>query len=156
METIRVDEVTVVLKNADPVQDGSDVDEVLDEPMDRRGAERAPIEFPVTFISEEQHTDGSKVEGKLLDLSKTGCQIFTLQPPAPGSQITLILPLPDGEPPLRLIGTKVRRVHGRVFGAEFLPLTQEERRRLQTIIFKYLTWSPYSLRRPAFRIADME
>ena len=153
MDTIRLDDATVVTQKADPAQDGSDADGVLEDPMDRRGAERATIECPVTFISEERHSDGSKVEGKLRDLSKTGCQIFSLYPPAPGSQITLLLPLPDGQPPMLLIGTKVRRVQGRAFGAEFLPLTPQERRRLQTIIFKYLTWSPYSLRRPAFRIA---
>lgn len=150
-------DVTVKLPDADPFQDGSDA--AMDEDafeaafLDRRSAERVPMGCPVSFISEERLADGSQIEGTLCDLSKTGCQIFSLQPPPEGSQITLILALPDGEPPLRLIGTKVRHVRDHVFGAEFLPLTPEERRRLQSLIFKHVTWSGFSLRRPAFRIA---
>ncbi|HJT19512.1 MAG TPA: PilZ domain-containing protein [Nitrospira sp.] len=146
--------ITVKLENADPLQDGRDGEQASDVFLDRRGAERAPIECPVSFTSEERFDDWSKAEGTLCDLSKTGCQISTFRPPLQGSQITLTLLLPDGLPPMRLIGTTVRHVRGRVFGAEFLPLTPEERRRLQTLIFKHLTWSVYSLRRPAFRIAE--
>lgn len=157
MDTSQLDitvDVTLNLQDADPSVDGSDAEEAEDVSfLDRRGAERVPMECPVRFTSEERHDDGSKIEGTLCDLSKTGCQIFSLQPPAPGSQITLLLVLPDGNPPMRLIGTTVRHVRGRVFGAEFLPLTPEERRRLQALIFKHVTWQVYSLRRPAFRIA---
>ena len=152
METIPLD-VTVDLKGADPFLDGTDAEQAEDAYLDRRGAERAPMDCPVTFTSEERLEDRSKVEGTLLDLSKTGCQIYSLKPPAPGSHITLILSLPDGEPPMCLIGTIVRRVGGRKFGAEFLPLSSEGRRRLQAIILKHVTWSVYSWRRPAFRIA---
>ena len=152
METIPLD-VTVDLKGADPFLDGSDAEQAEDACMDRRGAERAPMDCPVTFSSEERLKDRSKVKGTLLDISKTGCQIYSQEPPAPGSHIMLIIFLPDGEPPMCLIGTIVRRVHGRVFGAEFLPLTSDGRRRLQAIILKHVTWSVYSLRRPAFRIA---
>lgn len=133
------------------VQQTQDLDE--NDYLDRRSAERAPIECPVRFISEERHEDGSKVEGTLCDLSKSGCRIFSLRPPRKATQITLILHLPDGKPPLYLIGTTVRHVRGYEFGAEFLPLTSEERRRIQAIIFKFVTWSVFSLRRPAFRIA---
>ncbi|MDF0644246.1 MAG: PilZ domain-containing protein [Nitrospira sp.] len=121
--------------------------------MDRRGAERAPVDCPVSFTSEEIHGSVAQVKGTLIDLSKTGCQVASLTPPYRGSQITLILYLPDGGPPLRLIGTTVRHVGCRTFGAEFLSVTPEERRRLQIIIFKHLTWSVFSLRRPAFRFA---
>ncbi len=147
-------QVTVRLENGDPLQDARDAEQASDTYLDRRGAERAPIECPVNFVSEERLNDWSKIEGTLCDLSKTGCQIFSPRPPAQGTQITLTLLLPDGLPPLRLIGTTVRHVRGRVFGAEFLALTPEERRRLQALIFKYVTWSVYSLRRPAFRIAE--
>jgi c-di-GMP-binding flagellar brake protein YcgR len=152
METIPLD-VTVDLKDADPFLDGSDAEQAENDYMDRRGAERAPMDCPVRFTPEERLEDGSKVEGTLLDISKTGCRIYSLEPPAPGNHILLILPLPDGEPPMCLIGTIVRHVRGHEFGAEFLPLSAEGRRRLQAIIFKHMTWSVYSLRRPAFRIA---
>jgi PilZ domain len=151
MET-RQSDVTVPLRDANPPVDRNDAEEAQEDYLDRRRAERAPIDCPICFISEERGDDGSKRAGKLLDLSKTGCRIFSLQPPAPGSQITLILSLPDGMPPIRLIGTTVRHVCGHEFGAEFLPLTSEERRRVQAIIFKHVTWSAYSLRRPAFQI----
>ena len=152
METIPLD-VTVDLKGADPFPDGTDAEQAEDAYLDRRAAERVPMDCPVTFTSEERLEDRSKVEGTLLDLSKTGCQIYSLKPPAPGSHITLILSLPDGEPPMCLIGTIVRRVGGHVFGAEFLPLSSGGRRRLQAIILKHVTWSIYAWRRPAFRIA---
>jgi hypothetical protein len=121
--------------------------------MDRRGAERALVDCPVTFTSEEIQGSVAKVDGTLVDLSKTGCKVASPTPPHRGSQITLILYLPDGGPPMRLIGTIVRHVGSRTFGAEFLPVTPAERRRLQAIIFKHLTWSVFSLRRPAFRFA---
>ncbi|BFU96947.1 MAG: hypothetical protein NTNFB02_36690 [Nitrospira sp.] len=121
--------------------------------MDRRGAERAPVDCPVSFTSEEIHGSVAQLDGTLVDLSKTGCQVASLTPPYRGSQITLVLYLRDGGPPLRLIGTTVRHVGCRTFGAEFLSVTPEERRRLQIIIFKHLTWSVFSLRRPAFRFA---
>ncbi len=152
MDTIPLD-VTVDLKGADPFPDGTDAEQAEDANLDRRAAERVPMDCPVTFASEERLKDRAKVEGTLLDISKTGCQIYSQEPPAPGSHITLILFLPDGEPPMCLIGTIVRRVHGRVFGAEFLPLSSEGRRRLQAIILKHVTWSVYAWRRPAFRIA---
>lgn len=132
---------------------GLDGDGLDRDGMDRREAERAPVDCPVTFTSEELQDSVAKVEGTLVDLSKTGCQVASTTPPHRGSQITLILYLPDGGPPMRLIGTTVRHVGSRTFGAEFLPVTPEERRRLQSIIFKHLTWSVFSLRRPAFRFA---
>lgn len=158
MDTIQLDytvKVTVKLQEAERLQAGGDTVLAQDGQagIDRRGAERAPIDCPVRFTSEERLDAESRVEGTLQDLSKTGCKVFSLEPPARGSQITLILFLPDGKPPMYLIGTIVRHVHGKVFGAEFLPLTPDERRRLQTIIFKHMTWSVFSLRRPAFRFA---
>lgn len=147
-------EITIQVKDSEQVcrvEQTQDIDEC--DYLDRRSAERAPIECPVRFISEERNDDDSKVEGALCDLSKSGCRIFSLRPPRKGTQITLILHLLDGKPPLYLIGTRVRHVRGYEFGAEFLPMTPEERRRIQAIIFKFLTWSVYSLRRPAFRLA---
>jgi c-di-GMP-binding flagellar brake protein YcgR len=153
MKTTEIDRTAKLQHATDPALDSRDPEQTQDNYLDRRGAERAPMECPVSFTSEERHDYRAEVEGTLRDLSKTGCQIFSLQPPSQGSQITLILFLPDGGPPMRLIGTAVRHVRGRVFGAEFLLLTPEERRRLQAIVFKYVTWSVFSLRRPAFRIA---
>ena len=152
MDTLRVIEATVPLEAAESLQYDVEGGQLQEDYLDRRSAVRAPIECPVSFISEERFDDLSRREGRLRDLSKTGCRICSQYPPEPGSQITLILPLPDGMPPIRLIGTTVCHVHSNEFGAKFQPLTPEERRRVQAIIFKYVTWSPYALRRPAFLI----
>jgi c-di-GMP-binding flagellar brake protein YcgR len=156
MDTIRMTEstveATVPLQAAERVLTDGEAQDIDKDYLDRRNAVRAPIQCPVKFISEERLDNFAPKEGSLLDLSKTGCRIFSQHPPQPGTQITLILPLPDGMPPIRLIGTTVCHVHWNEFGARFQPLTPEERRRVQAIIFKYVTWSPYALRRPAFLI----
>lgn len=155
MDTIRLIEATVPLREAERPRADSNAEEaegVQEDYLDRRGAVRAPVECPVSFISEEHFDNWSTREGRLLDLSKTGCRVFSQYPPERGGQITLILPLPDGMPPIRLIGTTVCHVRANEFGARFQPLTPQERRRVQAIIFKYVTWSPYALRRPAFLI----
>jgi hypothetical protein len=152
MDTVQVVESTVPLDTAESCEHGGGVGQVQEDYLDRRGAVRAPVECPVSFISEERFDNWSAREGRLRDLSKTGCRISSQHPPEPGSQITLILPLPDGMPPIRLIGTIVCHVRSNEFGAKFQTLTPEERRRIQAIIFKYVTWSPYALRRPAFLI----
>jgi hypothetical protein len=156
LETICTEERTVPLHQTAPEADRREEGAVADEYLDRRGAERVAIECPIKFQSEEQCVDWSIIDGALCDLSKTGCKVYSLRPPAPGHQITLVLALPDGLPPLWMIGSTVRHVQGRFFGVEFLSLTPNERRRLQAIIFKYITWSVYSLRRPAFQFADPE
>jgi hypothetical protein len=152
MDTIPLIDATVPMQPAETCEHGGEAEQVQEDYLDRRGAVRAPVECPVRFISEERSGDGSQREGRLLDLSKTGCRIFSQHSPEQGSQITLILPLPDGMPPIRLIGTTVCHVRGNEFGAKFQPLTPEERRRVQAMIFKHVTWSPYALRRPAFLI----
>ena len=150
--TLHVTDATMPVEAAETCEHGGHADLVQEDYLDRRAAVRAPVECPIRFISEEALSDCSQREGKLLDLSKTGCRVFSQHPPEQGSHITLILPLPDGLPPIRLIGTTVCHVHSNEFGAKFQPLTPEERRRVQAIIFKYVTWSPYALRRPAFLI----
>jgi PilZ domain len=63
--------------------------------LDRRYAERAPAHYRITYAGEEDF-DECTGEGTVRDLSKTGCQIISLNPPALGSRITLTLYLPDG------------------------------------------------------------
>jgi c-di-GMP-binding flagellar brake protein YcgR len=165
MDTLRIVEATVEptakatvkatlpLLAAASLQHEGTPEDIEKNYLDRRDAVRAPVQCPVSFISEERFDDWSTTrEGRLLDLSKTGCRICSQHTPEPGSQITLILPLPDGMPPIRLIGTTVCYVHWNEFGAKFQPLTPQERRRVQAIVFKHVTWSPHALRRPAFLI----
>jgi len=144
---------TVVLTTTCPDLALTD-EEDIDEGLDRREAERAPLTCPTLFHPTADLASGLTREGTLLDLSKTGCKIYSLEPPAAGISLSLVLSLPDGLPPLYLIGTMVRHVDRREFGIEFPPLAPHERRRVQALIFKYLTWSVYSLRRPAFTFSE--
>lgn len=119
--------------------------------LDRRYAERAPVHYRISYAGEKD-VAGGRYEGTLRNLSKTGCQVMSLNPPALGSRITLTLELLDGEPPLCLAGTTVCRVAGHVFGAKFAPLTSEARKRIQATIFKRVTLADSPRQRAAFRI----
>src|ERR1041384_163670 len=116
--------------------------------LDRREAERVPIHCPVTFTSD----DGSEGTGTLRNLSKTGCQILSMCPPVSGSRITLTCYLPDGKPPVCLVGVLVCQVRGHLLGVKFKTLTGEERRRLQYLILSRVTLSDLGHQRAAFRV----
>jgi PilZ domain-containing protein len=121
-------------------------------PLDRRYAERAPINCKVIYSGE----DGArivKVEGTVQDLSKTGCKILGTTQPIMGHDLALILYLDDGKAPLCLAGAQITWVKGLSFAIRFPRLTPEERKRLQDVIWKNVTLSPANSQRTAFRIA---
>lgn len=120
-------------------------------PLDRRYAERAALQARVLYASE----DGSrllKAEGSLSDLSKSGCKIEGTVSPPEGSHVTLFLYLADGQPPLCLTEVRISRVKGSVFAAKFPDLTPEERKRIQELIWKHVTFSLSKQPRAGFRI----
>jgi c-di-GMP-binding flagellar brake protein YcgR len=119
--------------------------------LDRRYAERVPVHYRITYEGEKDF-DECTGEGTLRDLSKTGCQVISLKPPALGSRITLTLSLPDGKPPLCLVGATVCRVAGHVCGVRFPAMASEERKRVQDMILKRVTLSGSARQRAAFRI----
>lgn len=121
-------------------------------PLDRRYAERAPINCKVVYSGE----DGArivKVEGTLQDLSKTGCKVLGATQPVMGDNLTLFLYLEDGKAPMRLTGGQITWVNGLSFAIRFPRLTPEERKRLQEVIWKNVTLSLTNSHRTAFRIA---
>ena len=120
-------------------------------PLDRRYAERVPIQFRVMY-STEADPKLVKGEGSLRDLSKSGCKVTAAVVPHVGSSITLFLYIEDGNPPMCLTGTTVSWVAGHLFAAKFPKLTSEERRRLQDMIWKHATLLPTKHQRAAFRI----
>jgi hypothetical protein len=120
-------------------------------PLDRRYAERVPIYYRVTYTG----TEGArlvKIEGSLKDLSKTGCQILGTMPPAAGDILTVTLYLEDGQAPLRLTDATVSWIKGSVFAVRFPRLTEDERKRIQAMIWKHVTLSKNH--RAAFRIVS--
>jgi len=124
----------------------------VNTPLDRRYAERAPIRLRVSFTSEEgPHL--AKGEGAVMDLSKTGCKALGHCPVPKGTSVTLFLYFQDGQPPMCLTGTRISWVSGHSFAAKFPELTQEERKRVQELIWKHATRSQAKQDRTAFRFA---
>lgn len=120
-------------------------------PLDRRYAERVPIHYRVTYTVAE----GArliKTEGSLKDLSKTGCKILGTVLPVAGGTLTVTLHLEDGQAPLCLTDTTVSWIKGSVFAARFPKLTEDERKRIQGVIWKHVTLSKNH--RTAFRIVS--
>lgn len=120
-------------------------------PLDRRYAERVPTHYRVTYMG----TEGARLvqtEGSLRDLSKTGCKVLGTVLPPLGCTLTLTLHLEDGREPLRLTDATVSWIKGSVFAVRFPKLTEDERKRIQGVIWKHVTLSPSKNHRAAFRI----
>ncbi len=120
-------------------------------PLDRRYAERVPINYRITYSGAE----GArlvKTEGSLRDLSKTGCKILGTILPMVGGTVTITLYLEDGQAPLCLTDASVSWIKGSVFAVRFPKLASDERKRIQEVIWKHVTLSPSKNHRAAFRI----
>jgi len=121
------------------------------DPLDRRYAERALIQYEVTYSG----TEGARFttsRGSLKDLSKTGCKIIGSTFPALGGRITVTLYLNDQQPPLCLTDAIVSWIKGNVFALRFPKLTGDERKRIQAVIWKNVSLSKAKSHRTAFRI----
>lgn len=121
-------------------------------PLDRRDAERAPIHYRAKYTGGE----GARLvttEGSLRDLSKTGCKILGTRLPAVGNLLTISLDLEDGHSPLRLTDATVSWITGSIFAVKFPKLSDDQRKRIQAVILKHVTYSPSMNHRTAFRIA---
>jgi c-di-GMP-binding flagellar brake protein YcgR len=119
--------------------------------LDRRYAERVPIQYRITYSGEE----GARIvkgEGLLKDLSKTGCKILGVAATSLGSRLTLHLNLEDGQAPMRLTDVIVSWIDKDSFAVKFPKLSPEERKRLQEVIWKNISLSSLDDRRTAFRI----
>jgi hypothetical protein len=119
--------------------------------LDRRDAERVPLHAAVSYVSDARMglTHG---QGRLEDLSKTGCKII-----GPllmvGTIATLIIHLDDDRPPLRLSGVEVTWNDGESFGVRFPRLKAEDRHRLQELVLRFATFKGRSEDHTAFRLA---
>lgn len=119
--------------------------------LDRRDAERALLQYQATYTS----TEGARFTtstGCLKDLSKTGCKILGTTLPAIGGSVTVTLYLDDGQAPLCLTDATVSWIKGNVFALRFPRLTEDERKRIQAVIWKHVSLSKAKNHRTAFRI----
>jgi PilZ domain len=122
-------------------------------PLDRRYAERVPIHYRVTYTG----TEGARlinIEGSLRDLSQNGCKVLGTVLPVLGDTVTITLHLEDGRAPLRLTDATISWIKGSVFAVRFPKLTEEERKRIQGVIWKHVTLSASKNHRAGFRIVS--
>ena len=119
--------------------------------LDRRQAQRVPLELHVLYTSEQGGftCDG---EGRVRNLSKKGCQLIGTTPLAAGSRVTLSLDLRDGQPPLYVSGALVCWTDGHCFSVKFPPITDVARYRLQQMVLKFAACREVSRTYAAFRI----
>ena len=89
------------------------------------GAERAPMYGHAIYTYKEGFYIYT-VEGLIRDLSATGCDIRGTMPQVVGSQIRVMLSLPDEQPPLCVRGAIVSWVAGEFFGVKFPKLKPHE------------------------------
>lgn len=119
--------------------------------LDRRDAERVPLDVAVSYVSDARMglTQG---QGRLEDLSKTGCKII-----GPllmvGTIATLVIRLNDDKASLCLSGVEVTWSDGEAFGVRFPQLKGDDRQRLQELVLKFATFKGRSEDHTAFRLA---
>lgn len=119
--------------------------------LDRRDAERVPLAMHVCYVTDEPLAF-SRGQGRLVDLSKTGCKIIGPVPTA-GTTVTLVLDVDDDKDPLCISGAAVTWTKSESFGVRFPKLRSEERQRLQGLVLRYATFRGRSQKHAAFRLA---
>jgi hypothetical protein len=119
--------------------------------LDRRDAERVPLCARVSYVTDAR-TGLSRGEGRLEDLSKTGCKIV-----GPvlmvGSIATVVIHFDDGREPLSLSPVEVTWSDGESFGVRFQRLQAKDRQRVQELVLRFATFSGRSQEHTAFRFA---
>lgn len=100
--------------------------------MNTRKARRVRLVCRVFFFGQGDFEG----EGKVLDLSTSGCLAESEVSVTPGMEFQLSLFLPDHPWPLRVETAVVRWTHGRSFELEFVTLRPAQRERLRAIVMK--------------------
>ena len=121
------------------------------KPLDNRYAERVTLACKVRYVGEIP-TQPHRGEGLTKNLSLSGCQIITDQRVTRGTLLTLTIALPDGLPQLVLNSAHVVWVSGGQFSVRFMDLGQEQRKRLQTFIWKSISRDNMTDQRTRFRL----
>jgi c-di-GMP-binding flagellar brake protein YcgR len=120
-------------------------------PLDSRHTERVAISCPLSYCGEiSTHPHVGK--GLTKDVSVSGCQVVSEVPVTRGTLLTLDISLLDGYPPLRLKSAHVIWVSGCQFSVRFLDVSSEQRKRLQSFIWRRISQDSVSDRRTRFRL----
>ena len=119
---------------------------------DGRYAERVAVTCRVSYTGEipsQPHAG----DGLTKDVSLTGCKIVSNRSVTRGTLLTLTIALPDGQPPLRVFSAHVIWVSGPQFSVRFMHLSQDNRKRLQSFIWKNIGKGAVDDQWARFRIA---
>jgi c-di-GMP-binding flagellar brake protein YcgR len=120
-------------------------------PLDSRHTERVAISCPLSYCGEiSTHPHVGK--GLTKDLSVAGCRVVSEVPVTRGTLLTLDISLLDGDRSLRLKSAHVIWVSGCQFSVRFLDVRPEQRKRLQSFIWKRISQNSVSDRRTRFRL----
>ena len=119
--------------------------------LDGRHTERVAVTCRVHYIGEVS-TQPHKGDGLTKDVSVSGCKIVSDRPVTRGTLLTLTIALPDGQVPLSIFSAHVVWVSGCQFSVRFMHLSQENRKRLQSFIWRSISNDTVSNHRTRFRL----
>ncbi len=119
--------------------------------LDKRYSERVAITCPVRY-SGEVSTQPHKGEGVTKDISLSGCKMISERPVTRGTLLSLAIALPDGEGPMKLTSAHVVWVSGCHFSVRFLEISQHNRKRIQSFLWKNITHDTVHNQRARFRL----
>lgn len=119
---------------------------------DRRAAQRVPVQILVRFSAADsfQHVG----HGVALDLSESGCKLYSALMLPMGSFWDLYLTIPGTTNPVLISKVRVVWVVGNEYGIEFLLVTAKERTRLRHFIWKRMNHSTLKGGLPLFTLID--
>jgi c-di-GMP-binding flagellar brake protein YcgR len=119
--------------------------------LDKRYSERVAVTCPVRY-SGEVPTQPHEGEGVTKDISLSGCKMISERPVTRGTLLSLTIALPDREAPLKLTSAHVVWVSGCHFSVRFMHLSQADRKRIQTFLWKNITHDTVQNQRTRFRL----
>lgn len=105
--------------------------------MNLRSESRLPITCSVTFSGYKL-----ELEGRVKNLSLSGCALETEEPIEPGTPLFLSVSLPDSDEPIEIELASVRWAHEGACGLKTIIMGLESRERLQTFLEENLSQDP--------------
>ena len=119
---------------------------------DRREAQRVPVQLMVRFSATDsfQHIG----DGVALDLSESGCNLYSTQVLPIGSFWDLYLTIPETSRPVLISEVRVVWATEHEYGIEFLRVTARERTRLRHFLWKHMNRSTLRGGPPLFTLVD--
>jgi hypothetical protein len=120
-------------------------------PLDNRYAERVAVTCRIRYVGEVL-TQPHQGEGLTKNISVSGCHVVSDRPVTRGTLLTLAISLPDGLPQLIIKSAHVVWVSGCQFSVRYMDLSQDHRKRLQSVIWKSISHKTVSDQRTRFRL----